>query len=315
MQKFYKTSIAIHGGAGTLLSSQMTAEKEKDYKKALEDALREGIKIVENGGSAIDAAIAAVISMEDSPLFNAGKGSVFTNEGKHEMDASIMCGKTLEAGAVAAVRNIKNPISLAKVVMQHSDHIILSGKGAKDFARKMNIEFEPDQYFFTQNRYDQWMKIRDTDNYQLDHSAPVSPQNKFGTVGAVVLDQHGNLSAATSTGGMTNKRYGRIGDSPIIGAGTYANNQTCAVSCTGYGEYFIRAVTAYDVSCLMEYKGMTLKEACETVINEKLVKLGGEGGLIAVDRNGNLELLFNSAGMYRAWKRNGKPMQTAIYQG
>lgn len=307
-----KISIAIHGGAGTINPAKMTEEKEKSYHKTLEDALWAGIKILEKGGSSTDATEAAVISMENNPLFNAGKGSVFTNEGKIEMDASIMCGKTLNAGAISGVSNVRNPISLAKAVMLHSEHVILGGRGAESFAHKMKIKFEDDYYFFTQHRYDQLIKIRNSDKYQLDHSEYTKSQNEFGTVGAVALDQNGNIAVATSTGGMTNKKYGRIGDSPIIGAGTYANNKTCAVSCTGHGEYFILTLVAYDVSCLMEYKGMSLKVACETVINNKLIKSGGEGGLIAVDNKGNLELVFNSQGMYRGWKKFDEPVCTAI---
>ncbi len=302
-------AIAIHGGAGTILKSLMTAEKESRYMKALEHSLNRGYEILLEGGSSLDAVEMAVKELEDSPMFNAGKGSVFTNEGKHEMDASIMEGNQLRAGAVAGIKNVKNPVQLARQVMDHSEHVMLLGDGAEVFARKRNLKFEDDQYFFDQFRHDQWIEVRDSEKTQLDHS-----DKKFGTVGAVALDKEGNLAAATSTGGMTNKRYGRIGDTPIIGAGTYANNKTCAVSCTGHGEYFIREVVAYDISCLMEYKGLSLKQACDFVVNDKLKKSGGEGGIIAVDATGNIELVFNSDGMYRAWKTSDKNSGIKIYR-
>jgi beta-aspartyl-peptidase (threonine type) len=289
-----KTILAIHGGAGTILKSLMTDEKENAYKSALRNSLKTGFALLEKGASALDAVQAAVTSLEDNPLFNAGKGSVFTHDGLHEMDASIMDGNTLKAGAVAGVRNIRNPILLARTVMDHSDFVMLSGKGANDFATLMNVPTEKEDYFFNQSRYDQLIEAKKNDSVQLDHS-----DKKFGTVGAVALDVHGNLAAATSTGGMTNKHFNRIGDSPIIGSGTYANNISCAVSCTGHGEYFIRAVVAYDISCLMEYKGFSLAEACDLVVNKKLKSLGGEGGLIAIDFRGNFALPFNSEGMYR----------------
>lgn len=302
-------SLAIHGGAGTILRSAMTPEKEASYTQALKAALICGDKLLAKGASALDAVEAAVRSLEDHPLFNAGKGSVFTHEGKHEMDASIMEGKNLMAGAVAGISHIKNPVSLSRMVMEHTDHVFLCGQGALDFARKMNCEMEDDSYFFTQQRYDQLQEIKDSDRMQLDHS-----DKKFGTVGAVALDVHGNLAAATSTGGMTNKKFGRVGDSPMIGAGTYANNKTCAVSCTGHGEFFIRSVVAYDVSCLMEYKGMSLQQACHEVVQTKLLPMGGEGGLIAVDALGSIELAFNSEGMYRGSKKSDGDFFTAIYK-
>ncbi len=289
--------IALHGGAGTIVRSRMTAENEKSYIKALEDALETGYAVLRAGGSALDAVVQTTMVLEDCPLFNAGRGSVFTHDGCHEMDASVMDGKSLRAGAVTGIHSVKNPVLLAKSIMENSEHVLLSGSGAEEFARKMRIEFEPDEYFFNQLRYDQLLEIRDSDNIRLDHS-----DKKFGTVGAVAKDIHGHIAACTSTGGMTNKRYGRIGDSPVIGAGTYANDLTCAVSCTGHGEFFLRAVVAYDISCLIEYKGMSLNDACEFVVNDKLVKLGGEGGVIAVDSHANCALVFNSEGMYRAWK-------------
>jgi len=303
-------SIAVHGGAGTISPSLMSTEKEKNYKQALTDALNAGNKILSAGGSSMDAILQAVISLENNSLFNAGKGSVFTHTGTHEMDASIMNGKTLEAGAVSGVHSVKNPIILARAVMEKTEHVFLHGAGAEELAQKLKLEFEAPEYFFDTFRHEQWMAIKDSNSTQLDHSK----EKKFGTVGAVALDMNGNLAAATSTGGMTNKRYGRIGDTPMIGAGTYANDNTCAVSCTGHGEFFIRAVVAYDISCLMEYKGMTLKQACEKVVNDKLVKLGGEGGLIAIDTKGNIELPFNSEGMYRGWQKNSEAVSVAIYK-
>lgn len=303
-----KIALAIHGGAGTILKSTMTKEKEEGYKLALSLALTAGYKILEEGGSATDAVQASVISLEDCPLFNAGKGSVFTHDGMHEMDAAIMDGKNLKAGAVAGINRIKNPILLARTVMDKSQYVLLCRKGAEDFACRMEIPMEKEEYFFSQFRYDQLLEIRDKDYVQLDHS-----DKKFGTVGAVAIDKKGNLAAATSTGGMTNKRYGRVGDTPIIGAGTYANNQTCAISCTGHGEYFMRVVVAYDISCLMEYKNLSLQEACRIVVMEKLVKIGGEGGLVAVDAVGNTVLIFNSEGMYRGFKSSDGKESIGIY--
>jgi len=310
-------SIAIHGGAGTILKNVMTPEKEHAYSQALKEAIEAGEFILKNGGTAIDAVEIAVRSMEDNPLFNAGKGAVFTNLGKNEMDASIMDGNDLSAGAVAGISNIKNPISLAKAVMKKSEHVFLVGNGALDFAKEMNAQFEDDAYFFVQMRQDQLNQAKESDGMFLDHTSTDKFENgekKFGTVGAVALDVHGNLAAATSTGGMTNKKYGRVGDSPIIGAGTYANNDTCAISCTGHGELFIRSVTAYDVSCLMEYKELSLKDACNEVVHNKLVKIGGEGGLIAIDNKGNIELSFNSDGMYRAKKSSTSELFIGIYK-
>jgi len=304
MQTF---TIAIHGGAGTILKTDMTAALELAYTNALNDAINSGYAILEKGGTAVEAVQAATIVLENNLLFNAGKGSVFTKKGTHEMDAAIMDGKDLSAGAVAGVRHVCNPVELATHVMLHSNHVLLSGEGAFDFALKQGIATAGDDYFYSQFRYDQWKAMRDSDDYSLDHNNPIEAlmkDKKFGTVGAVACDAHGNIAAATSTGGMTNKQYGRIGDSPIIGSGTYANNQTCAISCTGHGELFIRAVTAYDVSCLMEYKGLSLQEAMHIVVHDKLVKIGGEGGMIGVDAQGNHAMLFNSAGMDRSGKHN-----------
>jgi len=319
MRKF---ALAIHGGAGTILRSSMTAEKELSYKKALQDAITSGESILAKGGRSIDAVEAAIRTLEDNPLFNAGRGAVFTNEGKHEMDASLMNGKDLSAGAVAGVQNIKNPISLARGVMERSEHVFMAGLGAQEFAKKINAEFMADDYFFVQMRYDQLKQAKESDTMILDHTvdkarpdeSPFGREKKFGTVGCVALDVHGNLAAGTSTGGMTNKKHGRVGDTPIIGAGTYANNKTCAVSCTGHGEFFIRSVVAYDISCLMEYKGLTLKKACDIVVMDKLVKIGGEGGLIALDAKGNIELPYNSEGMYRASKKEGEELFIGIYK-
>ena len=310
-------TIAIHGGAGTILKEDMTPELEKAYLKALDEACAGGFAVLKAGGTAVNAVKAATVILEDNILFNAGRGSVFTKKGLQEMDAAIMDGKTLEAGAISGVRNIRNPIELATEVMEHSNHVFLSGKGANDFALRQGIKLEPDEYFFSQFRYDQWKAIRDSDTYALDHTNQdmehLMKDKKFGTVGAVACDQEGNIAAATSTGGMTNKKYGRIGDTPIIGSGTYAKNNTCAISCTGHGELFIRAVAAYDVSCLMEYKGYSLQEACEEVVLKKLVQMEGEGGLIAVDSAGTPAMVFNSLGMYRAHRSSDGTSSVAIY--
>ncbi len=315
MQPF---SIVIHGGAGTILKSDMTPELEKAYIHGLESSLQKGFSLLEQDGNAIDAVKAAIAILEDNILFNAGRGSVFTKKGVQEMDAAIMDGKTLGAGSVTGVRNVMNPIELAYEVMTNSNHVFLSGKGANDFAIKQGLKLMPDDYFFSKFRYDQWKEIRDSDSYSLDHThqdiAELMKDKKFGTVGAVACDKFGNIAAATSTGGMTNKKYGRIGDSPIIGAGTYANNLTCAISCTGHGEPFIRAVAAHDVSALMEYKGLTLQEAMNQVVHHKLMDLNGEGGMIGVDARGNTAMVFNSAGMYRAMRNNFGDHFVGIYK-
>ncbi len=311
-------TLVIHGGAGTILKSDMTPELELAYLKGLRESLHAGFAVLEEGGSAINAVKAAIVILEDNILFNAARGSVFTKKGVQEMDAAIMDGKTLDAGAVAGVRNVRNPIELAMEVMRNSNHVFLSGKGASDFAIKQGVKLEPDEYFFSQFRYDQWKAIRDSDNYSLDHThqelEELMKDKKFGTVGAVACDQDGNIAAATSTGGMTNKKYGRIGDSPLIGAGTYANNNTCGISCTGHGEMFIRAVAAHDVSCLMEYKQLSLQDACEEVVNKKLVNIQGEGGMIAVDSVGTPVMIFNSAGMYRGCKSSDGTEEVALYK-
>lgn len=311
-------TIVVHGGAGTILKEDMTPELEKAYQEGLQQALDASYAVLEKGGTAVNAVKAAIVVLEDNVLFNAGRGSVFTKKGLQEMDAAIMDGSDLSAGAVAAVRNIRNPIELATEVMRNSNHVFLSGKGANDFAIKQGIKLEPDEYFFSQFRYDQWKAIRDSDNYSLDHTnhhlEELMRDKKFGTVGAVACDVHGNIAGATSTGGMTNKKYGRIGDSPLIGSGTYANNKTCAISCTGHGEMFIRTVASYDVSCLMEYKGYSLQEAMEIVVNDKLMKLQGEGGMIGVDAKGNAAMVFNSAGMYRGLKNSVGRNEVLIYK-
>lgn len=304
-------SLALHGGAGILVKGMMTPEKEKNYKKALSLALDKGYALLEEGKSAVDAVELAVTILEDSPLFNAGKGSVFTADGTHEMDAAIMEGQTLQAGAVSLITGIKNPVKLARDIMEKSNHVFLAGRGAMDFAKSLGYKMEEASYFYDALRYQQWQEIKDSDTFQLDHSA--KKDSKFGTVGAVALDAQGNIAAATSTGGMTNKRFGRIGDSPVIGSGNYANNKTCAVSCTGSGEYFLRAVVAYDVSCLIEFKGMSLVDATHEVIFNRLPKIGGDGGLIAVDTHGNIAMPFNTEGMYRASKSSNGATSILIY--
>lgn len=299
-------AIVIHGGAGTILKKNMTPELEKEYKEVMERALTKGYEVLKNGGSAVDAVETAIKILEDSPLFNAGKGSVFTNEETNEMDASIMDGKSLNAGAVAGVKTIKNPITAARLVMEQSPHVMLAGDGADQYAKEKGLEIVKPEYFFNQKRYDQLKSIKSSEEIKLDHSEdeegfnPLQNDSKFGTVGCVALDREGNIAAGTSTGGMTNKKHGRIGDSPIIGAGTYANEQV-GVSCTGHGEYFIRYTVAYDLAALMKYKQMTLQEAANTVIFKKLLPNNGSGGLIALDKDGNIAMPFNTAGMYRGF--------------
>lgn len=304
-------SIAIHGGAGTISQNDLSPEQEAAYHLALNDALAAGYSLLEKGASALDAVTAAVISLEDCILFNAGRGAVFTKTGTHEMDASIMDGASLQAGAITCVKQVKNPVVLARAVMEKSEHVMLSGEGALQFAKEQHLKLEEEAYFFSQFRYEQWQLVKDEQVTALDHN--IKPEKKFGTVGAVACDANGTVAAATSTGGMTNKNYNRIGDTPIIGAGTYANNFTCAISCTGHGELFIKAVAAYDVSCLMEYKGYTLQQAMETVTLDKLVKINGEGGMIGADAKGNVALVFNSEGMYRGWQKSNGEKVTAIY--
>jgi beta-aspartyl-peptidase (threonine type) len=306
-------TLTIHGGAGTIVKENMTTELEAAYRKGLEDALNAGYLLLEKGRSALDAVLAATMSLEDNILFNAGRGSVFAKDNSQEMDASIMDGKTLMAGSVSAVRNIRNPVELAHAVMTKSSHVMLFGKGANDFAAMHGIKTEPDEYFFSQFRYDQWKQMQESDESALDHNVAVKDK-RFGTVGAAACDMQGNIAAATSTGGMTNKQWGRVGDSSIIGAGTYANNKTCAISSTGHGEMFIRAVAAYDVSCLMEYKGLSLEEAMNVVAIDKLIEINGEGGMVGVDAKGNAAMIFNSPGMYRGMRSSDGKSEVAIYK-
>ena len=304
-QKEKRFKLVIHGGAGTILKSRMTDEREAAYRAALAEALQTGHAVLKRGGSSLDAIEATIKVLEDSPLFNAGKGAVFTSEGTNELDASIMDGATLKAGAVAGVKRIKNPISLARLVMEKSPHVMMVGEGAESFARQNGIEWIDPKYFYTEERWKQLEEAKRKEKQQSDPDRKTgsltTDGEKFGTVGAVALDKNGNLAAGTSTGGMTNKKFGRVGDAPIIGAGTYANNSTCAVSATGHGEYFIRSVVAHDIAALMEYRGLSLKEAADLVVMKKLVKLGGEGGIIAIDKDGNHAMPFNSAGMYRGF--------------
>jgi L-asparaginase / beta-aspartyl-peptidase len=303
----HKTRIVIHGGAGTITRSSMTLGLEKEFTDKLTEVLLAGDSVLRKGGSSLDAVETTIRMMEDSPLFNAGKGSVFTHDGINELDASIMDGNSLKAGSVAEVKHVKNPISLARMVMEKSPHVMMVGDGAEEFGEANGIALVDQQYFFTQRRWNELQKAlqkADTGRSVVD-----TTEKKHGTVGCVALDKDGNLAAGTSTGGMTDKMYGRVGDSPIIGAGTYANNKTCAVSSTGWGEYFIRSVVAYDISALMEYKGLSLSDAANTVILDKLTTMGGTGGIIAVDRDGNTAMTFNTSGMYRAYiDDSGKPV-------
>lgn len=305
-------ALVIHGGAGTLVKGLMTPEKEEEYKEALQQALNSGYAFLQDGKSAMDAVEAAVVALENTPLFNAGKGAVFTADGTHEMDAAVMNGADLKAGAVTLVTGITNPIALARDVMDNSQHVFLAGEGAMRFAQSRGYKVESPDYFYDQHRYEQWLNIKDSDKFQLDHS--MKKEGKFGTVGAVAVDKQGHVAAATSTGGMTNKRWGRVGDSPLIGCGTYANDATCAVSCTGSGEFFIRGVVAYDVSCLMEYQGLSLKAAADKVVNDRILKINGDGGLIAVDSKGNIAMPYNTEGMYRAFKTSDGKSDIGIYK-
>lgn len=310
-------ALVIHGGAGTILKTNMTPELEKAYTDKLNEALKAGYDTLSKGGTSLDAIVVSIKILEDSPLFNAGKGSVFTADGKNEMDAAIMDGKTLKAGSVAGIRTIKNPITAARCVMEKSPHVMMVGSGAEKFAKTCKCDTANADYFFEQKRWDQLQKIKNEEKTKLDHGSlkPTEyPDQKFGTVGVAALDRYGNIAAGTSTGGMTNKKYGRVGDAPIIGAGTYANNKTCAISCTGHGEFFIRATVAHDVSALMEYKGMSLEKAAEEVINKKLKEMGGEGGLIGIDAKGNITMPFNSAGMYRGYMKSDGKKEILIYK-
>ena len=312
--------IVIHGGAGTILKENMTPELETAYKETLEKAIKTGYVILQNSGSSMDAVEKTIHILEDSPLFNAGKGAVFTNEGKNELDASVMDGKTRNAGAVAGVTTVKNPITLARAVMERSEHVMLARKGAEFFAEQNGIELTDPSYFYTENRMKALKRAKEREKTTLDHDGssafydPLIKEQKLGTVGCVALDKDGNLAAGTSTGGMTNKKWGRVGDSPIIGAGTYANNATCAVSSTGWGEFFIRGVVAYDISAMMDYKSLSLQEASKEVVQKKLSGLGGTGGIIAIDKNGNMAMEFNTAGMYRAAMDKDGNLTIGIYK-
>ena len=301
-QNAHRIALAVHGGAGTIERSKMTPEREREYRAGIENALRTGREILDRGGSSLDAVEAAVRVMEDDPNFNAGKGSVFTSAGTNEMDAAIMDGKTLSAGAVACVEHVRNPIVLARTVMEKSKHVMMVGKGAEEVAKRNDIELVDAKYFFTQRRWDELQKAKAAEKPAVDDAKKfiISETGSHGTVGAVARDAHGNLAAATSTGGTTNKLAGRVGDTPIVGAGTYANNATCAVSCTGDGEFFIRAMVAHQVSVLMELSAISLTEAAERALADAQ-KLGGTGGLIAVDKDGNVTRPFNTSGMYRGY--------------
>ncbi|MGF6568269.1 beta-aspartyl-peptidase (threonine type) [Paraburkholderia sp. GAS333] len=326
--------IAIHGGAGTILRASMSASAEADYHAALHAVLSAGQRVLADGGSALDAVSVAVRLLEDCPLFNAGHGAVYTAAGTHELDAAIMDGSTLEAGAVCCVKRVRNPILAARSVLEHSEHVMFTGEGAEAFAAAQGLEFVDPAYFDTEARHRQWMLARGQQRAMLDHDGatlaagasssaandeptphePIDPNRKFGTVGAVALDIHGHLAAATSTGGVTNKQVGRVGDTPLIGAGCYADDATCAVSTTGSGEMFMRMVAAYDVAAQMAYRQVSLQDAAHDVVMNRLPKIDGRGGLIAVDAQGNVTLPFNTEGMYRGFARLGETPETAIYR-
>ncbi|MDW7695464.1 isoaspartyl peptidase/L-asparaginase [Flammeovirgaceae bacterium SG7u.111] len=309
-------ALVIHGGAGTILKKNMTNEREKEYRDKLNEVLEAGEKVLAEGGTSLEAVVTAIKIMENSPLFNAGKGAVFTHDGKNELDASIMDGSNLNAGAVAGITTVRNPITAALAVMVNSEHVMLSGKGAEAFAADQELEIVEPSYFFTERRKKSLERAikreQEGQGYYLD---PQEIKNfKYGTVGCVALDQYGNIAAGTSTGGMTNKKWGRIGDAPIIGSGTYANNETCGVSATGHGEYFIRAQVAHDISARMEYKGIPLQEAADEVVMKKLVEMGGSGGIIALDAKGNISMTFNSEGMYRGFVKSDGSKKVMIYK-
>ncbi len=295
--------IVIHGGAGYANPESIPEQKQKLYIQKMTEAINAGKEILENNGTSIETVEKVISILEDSPLFNAGKGAVFTHQGTNEMDASIMDGKTLNAGAVAGVKDIKNPIKAARKVMTDSKHVLLSGKGASEFAKNNGLKIVDTSYFYTKSNWDYLQKVIEKED----------EKSKHGTVGCVVIDKHGNLAAGTSTGGMTNKKYGRIGDSPIIGAGTYANNNTCAVSCTGHGEYFIRYAVAYDMSAMMEYQGVDIGKAAIEIIMKKLKKAGGNGGLIAIDKNGEIVMVFNTPSMFRAYVKEGEEVKVMLF--
>nr|WP_294870218.1 isoaspartyl peptidase/L-asparaginase [uncultured Pedobacter sp.] len=322
LQAQKKYVLVVHGGAGTILKKSMTPEKEAAYTVALTKALQQGYDAIKLGKTSLDAVEAAIHVLEDSPLFNAGKGAVFTHDGKNEMDAAIMDGKTLKAGAVAGVTVIRNPITAARAVMEKSEHVMMVSRGAEQFAKQCGVEIVDPKYFYTKERWDGLQQAIKEDSVKavLDHGnkksmklGTINRDYKFGTVGAVALDKMGNLAAGTSTGGMTNKKYGRVGDSPIIGAGTYANNLTAGISCTGWGEFYIRSVVAYDVSAMMEYKNLSVLDASKAAL-DKLEKLGGDGGLIALDKNGNVAMPFNTEGMYRGTVTEDGKIEVLIYK-
>ena len=310
--------IVIHGGAGTILKENMTDSMETAYREILEKAIRLGHEILKNGGTSMEAVTKTINIMEDSPLFNAGKGAVFTSDETNELDASVMDGATLNAGAITGVTNIKNPIDLAVAVMNNSPHVMLAGAGAERFAEEQGFDLVDPSYFYTERRFKSLQKVKEKEKAGKDKTTafldPFIKDSKFGTVGCVALDKNGNLAGGTSTGGMTNKKWNRIGDAPIIGAGTYANNATVAVSCTGWGEYFIRAMVAHDISALVEYKGLSVEEASRIVIQEKVPALGGDGGMVAIDKDGNIAMEFNTAGMYRAHMNAKGELKVAIYE-
>lgn len=308
-------TLVIHGGAGTIKRENMTPEKEKAYHAKLNEALDSGYTVLERGGKSLEAVMAAIRVMEDSPLFNAGKGAVFTHEGRNELDASIMDGSTMMAGSVAGVTVVKNPIMAAHAVMTKSEHVMLIGSGAEKFAREQGLEIVDPAYFFDSTRYQQLLKLQQKElGKEAQWIDPFIRDRKFGTVGCVALDQYGNIAAGTSTGGMNNKKYGRVGDAPIIGAGTYARNTTCGVSATGWGEYFIRLAVAHDISAMMEYAGLSLDAAADSVVMKKVPALGGDGGIVALDRQGNITMKFNTAGMYRGYRKKGEAARTFIYK-
>ncbi len=311
-------ALAIHGGAGVIKRGDLTSDQEVAYMSKLEEALHTGFDILKQGGSSVDAVESVIRLLEDSPIFNAGKGAVFTNKGTHELDASIMNGEDLSAGAVTGIQHVKNPITLARLIMEKSPHVMLMSDGAEDFAKEFNLEFVKNDYFDTERRRAQWLNTTNDVSQSTDATGSTGavkeiPGVVYGTVGCVALDKNGNLAAGTSTGGMTNKSFGRIGDTPIIGAGTYANNKTCAVSSTGHGEYFIRGTIAYDISALMEYKSLNLEEAADLVINQKLTGMGGTGGVICLDKTGNITMPFNTTGMYRGYLKSNGEKEISIY--
>ena len=310
-----KIGLVIHGGAGTIAPSRMTMAIERDLRTGLQRSLEAGYGILKNGGSSLDAVVAAVRVMEDDPLFNAGRGAVFTSAGTNEMDAAIMDGKTLKAGSVGGLKHVRNPITLARAVMDQSPHVMFVGEGAEAFARQIGIELVDEKYFYTEERWNALQRVQkaEAEARTTGKESAVSDQDRHGTVGAAALDQAGNLAAATSTGGNTNKRPGRLGDTPIIGAGTYANNRTCAMSGTGDGEYFMRLVAGHEISALMEHRGLPLAQAAQAVVDQ-ITKMGGAAGLIAIDRNGNVALPFNTAGMYRGYVDAGGDAVIDIYK-